>query len=210
MITLAMDTAYRHLTVGLYEDDRLLAGTSFECFKKQSENLFPELEKILEQAGQTMQDIDQVVITDGPGSYTGVRIAMTVAKVLASQRQIPLYTLSTLQLYAGTMPAANVLLDARSHRAYAGHVENGVLTEPETILTEAEYREYLASHPGTLLGDISVDGAIQAQPDFLQNFIDLRQHWMPVENVHAAVPRYLKESDAYKVSPKQQEAKVSG
>lgn len=201
MITLAMDTAYRHLTVGLFEDTKLLAGTSFECFKKQSENLFPELEKALEKAGLTMQDIDQVVITDGPGSYTGVRIAMTVAKVLASQRQIPLYTISTLQLYAGTAPAVNVLLDARGHRAYAGHVENGVLTEPETILTEAEYRKFLDSHPGSLMGDVPVEGTEPVQPDFLQNFIDLQAQWVPVKNVHAAVPRYLKESDAYKTAP---------
>ncbi len=201
MITLAMDTAYRHLIVGLFDDTKLLAGTSFECFKKQSENLFPELEKALEKAGLTMQDIDQVVITDGPGSYTGVRIAMTVAKVLASQRQIPLYTISTLQLYAGTAPAVNVLLDARGHRAYAGHVENGVLTEPETILTEAEYRKFRDSHPGSLMGDVPVEGTETVQPDFLQNFIDLQAQWVPVKNVHAAVPRYLKESDAYKTAP---------
>lgn len=198
MITLAMDTAYRHLTAGLYDDDTLLAGTSSECFKKQSEALFPRLQQILDDAGLSFQDIDQVVITDGPGSYTGVRIAMTVAKVLASQRGIPLYTLSTLQLYAGTAPSASVLLDARSHRAYAGHVENGILTEPEQILTEEEYEGFVTSHPRILLGDVAVGDRIPETPDFLKNFIDLRDQWVPVSNVHAAVPRYLKESDAYK------------
>lgn len=202
MITLCMDTAYKYLTVGLYDDDRLLAGTSYPCFKKQSENLFPEIEQVLQKAGCTWNDIQQVVITDGPGSYTGVRIAMTVAKVLCTQRHIPLYTLSTLQLYAGTARSANVLLDARGHRAYAGHVEQGVLTEPEQILTEDQYEAFLQAHPGTLFGDPMTDQEPQPS-DFLKNFADLRDQWKEVPNVHAAVPRYLKESDAYRTAPKE-------
>ncbi len=76
-----------------------------------------------------------------------------------------------------------------------------MLTEPETILTEAEYRKFLDSHPGSLMGDVPMEGTETVQPDFLQNFIDLQAQWVPVKNVHAAVPRYLKESDAYKTAP---------
>lgn len=202
MITLAMDTAYRYLTVGLYEEDRLLAGISYPCFKKQSEMLFPELEKVLQEAGKTMGDIGQVVITDGPGSYTGVRIAMTVAKVLCSQRHIPLYLLDTLQLYAGAAPSANVLLDARGSRAYAGHVENGELSE-EGILEAADWQPFVQAHPGTLCGDPLLDGQPVQEPDFLRNFMDLKDQWRLAENVHAAVPRYLKESDAYRTGGKE-------
>lgn len=196
MITLAMDTAYKSLTVALFDEDRLLASYSAPCFKHQSEELFPRLEQILKEAGADWKDIGAVVITDGPGSYTGVRIAMTVAKVLCSQFHLPLYTVSTLQLYGGNRPSANVLLDARSHRAYVGHTEYGRLTEPEIILEEGQWEAFLASHPGVLVGD-PLAGPVEPV-DFVQNFMDLRAHWRPVENVHALVPRYLKESEAYR------------
>jgi tRNA threonylcarbamoyladenosine biosynthesis protein TsaB len=78
----------------------------------------------MDAAGLKPMDIDQCVITDGPGSYTGVRIAMTVAKVMCAMRSLPLYTLGTLQLYAGR-ETCTVLLDARGKRAYAASFENG-------------------------------------------------------------------------------------
>lgn len=196
MITLAMDTAYKSLTVALFDEEKLLASYSEECFKHQSEELFPRLEGILKTAGLDWKDIDQVVVTDGPGSYTGVRIAMTVAKVLCSQFHLKLYTLSTLQLYGGMRPAVNVLLDARSHRAYAGHTEYGKLAEPEVILDESEYGAFIDAHPGVLAGD-ELAGPVE-NVDFVRAFMDLRNEWRPVENVHALVPRYLKASEDYK------------
>ena len=71
MISLCMDSAYKQLVLGLYEDDALLAGISLEAFKKQSETIFVELNKLLEQTKLDYKDIDRIVITKGPGSYTG-------------------------------------------------------------------------------------------------------------------------------------------
>lgn len=197
MITLAMDTAYKYLTLALFRDDELLASVSYECFKHQSEELFPQLEKLLEEADLDWKDIDQVVITDGPGSYTGVRIAMTVAKVLCTQFDLPLYTLSTLQIYGDTEGSVNVMLDARSRRAYVGHMEDGRLTESETILEEPDWQEFIEEHPGKLYGDKLMEEEPQVS-DHVSNFVKLKPLWKRVENVHALVPRYLKESGEYK------------
>lgn len=198
MITLAMDTAYKHLILGLYRDGKLLAGTAEECFKHQSESVFPELEKLLAKTGLDYQDIDEIVITDGPGSYTGIRIGMTIAKVLASQFDRKLSVVSTMQLYAGNTGAYNVILDARGKRVYAAHVENGKICGEEEILPLAELPSWLQAHPGTLIGDGYLIGEETPVPDFLKNFMDLRENWRPVDNVHALTPRYLKESDAYR------------
>lgn len=198
MITLAMVSAYKNLVIGLYQDDQLLDGIALEAFKKQSEMIFVELEKLLKKNDLTYHDLGQIVITDGPGSYTGVRIAMTIAKVLASQLHIPLAVLSTMQLYAGPQGKWNVILDARGKRVYAAHVENGCLSEPETILPLDELPAWLQSHEGILAGDTYLLEAEAKPVDYLNNFIQLKPWWRPVENVHALTPRYLKESDAYK------------
>ena len=192
-----MDSAYKQLVLGLYEDDALLAGISLEAFKKQSETIFVELNKLLGQTKLDYKDIDRIVITKGPGSYTGIRIAMTIAKVLCSQMHKELYTISTMQLYAGLEPSANVILDARSHRAYVAHLEKGKIIGGTQILDLEEVKKFLEAHPGKVFGDALLSETETS--NFLKNFIDLKAEYQKVENIHALVPDYLKESDAYKV-----------
>lgn len=199
MISLCMDSAYKQLVLGLYKDKELLAGISLEAFKKQSETIFVELNRLLKETNLDYKDIDRVIITKGPGSYTGIRIAMTIAKVLCSQMHKELYTISTMQLYAGIEKQANVILDARSQRAYVAHVENGQIQGNIQILTLDEVKEFIETNPGILLGDADLMGQDVQKVDFLKNFIELEPYYEKVENIHALVPDYLKESDSYKV-----------
>ena len=198
MISLCMDSAYKHLVIGIYKDQTLLAGIEVEAFKKQSETIFVEMNRLFQEAGLDYCDVDRVVITDGPGSYTGIRIAMTVAKVLCTQMHIPLYCISTMQLYAGMAASANVILDARSKRAYVAHIEQGKVIGDTEILEVDALPAYIESHPGTLYGDGYLVNQENAENTFLKNFIELESEYRFVENVHVLTPQYLKESDAYK------------
>ena len=199
MISLCMDSAYKQLVLGLYKDKELLAGISLEAFKKQSETIFVELNRLLKETNLDYKDIDRVIITKGPGSYTGIRIAMTIAKVLCSQMHKELYTISTMQLYAGIEKQANVILDARSQRAYVAHLEDGQIQGNTQILTLDEVKEFIETNPGIVLGDADLIGQDVQKVDFLKNFIELEPYYEKVENIHALVPDYLKESDSYKV-----------
>lgn len=199
MKTLCLDSAHKHLVIGLYEDGKLICGTSNHAWKTQSETIFPELIRLCEEAGWDSDDIDEVMITDGPGSYTGVRIAMCVAKVLCTRKKLPLYAISTLQLYAGLDEKAFVMLDARSNRAYAGILEHGVFTQEECILTLDEIRERLAKESYHIYGDGELLQVETKTPDFLTNFALMRRYARKIENVHTLVPRYLKDQDAYRV-----------
>lgn len=201
MKTLCLDSAHKYLIIGLYEDGVLQQGCANMSWKKQSETIFPELIRLCKAAHWDSDNIDEVVITDGPGSYTGVRIAMSVAKVLCTRKTIPLYVVSTLQLYAGLDPHAFVMLDARSSRAYVGELKDGLFVEPEGIQTLDDIRNTIKS-----LGDVHCYGDCELidqdsiTPDFLVNFIALRPLARKVDNIHTLTPRYLKEQDAYKVS----------
>ena len=199
MKTLCLDSAHRYLVIGLYENDVLVNGVAKLCWKQQSETLFPELIRLLDEAGWDSDDIDEVVITDGPGSYTGVRIAMTVAKVFCTRKHVPLYCISTLQLYAGLEKHAMVMLDARSKRAYVGFLNEGSFTQEETILTLDEIEACVKDEQYALFGDDLELGLTLQEPDFLKNFIALRPYYRKIDNVHTLTPRYLKDADAYKV-----------
>ena len=194
-----MDSAYKQLVLGLYKDKELLAGISLEAFKKQSETIFVELNRLLKETNLDYKDIDRVIITKGPGSYTGIRIAMTIAKVLCSQMHKELYTISTMQLYAGIEKQANVILDARSQRAYVAHVEDGQIQGNIQVLTLDEVKKFIETNPGILWGDADLMGQDVQKVNFLKNFIELEPYYEKVENIHALVPDYLKESDSYKV-----------
>ncbi|MGM9947141.1 tRNA (adenosine(37)-N6)-threonylcarbamoyltransferase complex dimerization subunit type 1 TsaB [Floccifex sp.] len=196
MISLCMDSAYKNLVLGIYRNDVLLDGISIEAFKKQSETIFVELNRLLKNVKLDYCDIDRFIITDGPGSYTGIRIAMTIAKVLASQMKKELYCISTMQLYAGMDESANVVLDARSKRAYVAHVEKGI-HDCIQILNVEDLPSFLQEHPGTLYGDGYLINQQETKSDFLENFIQVPMR--KIENIHALVPQYLKESDSYKV-----------
>lgn len=196
MISLCMDSAYKSLVLGLYSDGKLLDGVSIEAFKKQSETIFVELNALFEKTGLDYKDVDEVIITDGPGSYTGIRIAMTVAKVLCTQMHKTLKCISTMQLYAGMDASANVILDARSKRAYVAHIEKGQIIGSTQILEVSELDAYLDAHPGTLYGDGYLVDKEESHADFLKNFMEVPTR--TIENIHALVPQYLKESDAYK------------
>ena len=65
MISLCMDSAYKQLVLGLYKDKELLAGISLEAFKKQSETIFVELNRLLKETNLDYKDIDRVIITKG-------------------------------------------------------------------------------------------------------------------------------------------------
>lgn len=197
MKTLFLDTAWKNLIVALLEDGKLVNGECQEAFKRQSETLFVVLKQLLEKTDWTLEDIDQVVVTNGPGSYTGLRLALTSAKILGTQANIPVSVLTTFQLYSGKAKKANVLLDARGNRAYVGHIEQGKVNWMG-ILPLEEISAFLESHPGDLYGEGELIGQKALSSHFLENIEELLPLATSIENIHALSPLYMKESDSYK------------
>lgn len=200
MITLCMDTSHQFLVLTLLRDEQWLAGISLSCWKKQSEMIFLQLNELLKQCGLKPKEIGQVVVTCGPGSYTGVRIAMTIAKVICATANLPLYSLPTMELIGAGIERAAVVLDARSHRAYLGLLENGRLIEKEQVLPLEQIQARLSDGvQRQLLGDLSLLGQPDFYPDLSRSFLLSRPRWQRVENVHLLVPEYMKSADEYLV-----------
>ena len=192
MITLCMDTSHTWLAIGLIKDHQVIGKYQEKCWKKQSEELFPRLIELMDSLNLTSDDIDQIVISKGPGSYTGVRIAMTVAKVFCSMRNLPIYTISTLLLYAGKKDC-RVVTDARGKRVYTCKFKDGKLLEGETAISINE----LSIEDEDIIGDASLVGKEDKWPDIIDNFNDLEDEWEKWDNVHLVVPKYLKSAESY-------------
>lgn len=193
MLTLCIDTAYKYLTCALIKDDKIIASYCEECFKRQSEEVFLALDKIFKEANINKLDIDSICISKGPGSYTGTRIAMSIAKVISEVKHIDLYTISTLRLYASDKQNCMVLMNARADRAYVGvyDKDNQVLKDCVMFVSDIDPKDY------EIIGDGSLLGKDDNFPDISDSFLKTKYMWEKVDNIAYLVPEYLKESESY-------------
>lgn len=193
MLTLCIDTAYKYLTCALVSDDKIIGSYCEECFKKQSEEVFAALDIVFKKANVERKDIDSICISKGPGSYTGVRIAMTIAKTIGELFNIDVYTISTLRLYASNAPKTMVLMDARANRAYAGIYDKDSTIQKDCALeiSAIDIKDY------NLVGDLSLIGKDDTVVDIPEAFLKTKSYWEKVETIAYLVPEYLKESDSY-------------
>src|SRR5207302_8483912 len=104
MITLALDASTYRGTVAVLDDARVLVDATAAMRGKDAELLMPALDRAVRDAGQSLHSVERVVCGAGPGSFTSLRIAASIAKGIAIGRAIPLYAVSSLALIV----AANV------------------------------------------------------------------------------------------------------
>ncbi|WP_056974477.1 tRNA (adenosine(37)-N6)-threonylcarbamoyltransferase complex dimerization subunit type 1 TsaB [Holzapfeliella floricola] len=122
MNVLAMSTATSQLSVALQTANRTVEKNRTDS-RNHSIHLMPTITHILEQENLKLNDIQAVVVAQGPGSYTGVRIGVTAAKTMAKVLNKKLYGVSTLALLARNVLDSEALIvpviDARNHNFFA-------------------------------------------------------------------------------------------
>jgi tRNA threonylcarbamoyladenosine biosynthesis protein TsaB len=196
MHALGIDTSHLFLLIVLMNDEGVVDAIQLDCFKQQSEYIIGQMDELLKRNALTIEDISDIVVTRGPGSYTGVRIGMTVAKVLGSITAKTVHTLSTLQLYAGLKDCL-VLMDARAKRCYVGRYCAGQALQPEEIMTNEEIGKLLEECRCELIGDLHLFGQTDHYEQLAGNFFALKPYWQKEEDVDRLAPEYFKSRKEY-------------
>ena len=194
---LIVDTSHKYLNIGLVEEERIVENYQVESHKSQSEKIVPTIMELFKKHSWSVDDLNGMVITKGPGSYTGVRIAMTVAKVLCTLKPISLYTVSTLQAYGGVLERVCVLIDARSNRAFCGVYDQGKAIIEDCVLPLEDIKRLVDENSYHCVGDTMLLGHKEVDMDIIGNIMALKDEWTLVDNVHTLTPTYLKEQEAY-------------
>lgn len=199
MKTIIMDSANKYLVVALYEDEKCLASLQEEGNRKQSEYAIVYLQKLLQENHLKMSDFDEMVITIGPGSYTGVRVALTIAKTLNATMNIKIKTVSSLKAMAGMKKAISIL-DARSKKVFLGIYNEGKTVVEDCIISLDEFENYQKQYSDyEIVGDTELIGLSEKETDLAHNIYVLSTLEKEIENVDGLVPRYIKEVEAKKI-----------
>ena len=198
MISLVMDTSNSYLAVGLFKDNMCLEAFQEKGSRRQSEKAIPSLKEVLDCHHIALKDVNEMIITSGPGSYTGVRVAMTIVKTLAAVSDVRIKSVSSLAAYAGMNQALSVI-DARGHKVFVGVYENGLPLIKEQVMTLEDFTQLRAEYEDfELVGEVGCLGLDEKECDLCANIYALAQMADPIKNVDLLVPTYIKDVEAKK------------
>ena len=142
MLDLSLDTSTDRYLIVLSEKKTILASIDTPHDHNLSQSLVPSIENILKANFKTVKDISRIFIGIGPGSYTGTRIAVSVAEGLSLALNIPLYSFCSLLAFIPDNTedgSFTFLFDSKhsSHFLLKGQIKNKKITAPlEQILVE--------------------------------------------------------------------------
>nr|WP_263323809.1 tRNA (adenosine(37)-N6)-threonylcarbamoyltransferase complex dimerization subunit type 1 TsaB [Neobacillus sp. Marseille-Q6967] len=134
MTILAIDTSNYALGVALVEEHQVLGEYITNLKKNHSVRIMPAIQTLMKDCERVPGDLTKIVVAKGPGSYTGVRIGVTIAKTLAWSLKLPLVGISSLEILASGTGRyfegyVSPIFDARRGQVYTGlyQYQNGVL-----------------------------------------------------------------------------------
>lgn len=194
MIFLLLDTSDANLLVGLADETGVIDVVCYSAWQRQSELLVNEIHLLLEKHGFSPKDIQAISCGKGPGSYTGIRIALSVAKVMAMALSVPLYLVSSLCLLRKGEGPCICLVNARSKRSYFAVYEGNRALEPDQIRLNADALSYIEAHPDySVCGSVEYLGLASQESDVAQNLYLGMSPENLIENPIGAKPVYLKD-----------------
>lgn len=194
MYQLLLDSSNKYLSVGLSKDGKVFDSIFYDAWQRQSEMMTVEIDNILKRNNLTKKDLNAVVVGIGPGSYTGVRIGITIAKTIGYALKIKVYKVSSLSLLRiGDEPTICVF-NARSGRSYYGVYQGDKVLVQDTVGPNEDLIKYIEEHKDyKLSGDVENLGFESEKFDIIANLAKGYKQENVVDNIFTLNPVYLKE-----------------
>ncbi|MFT4416897.1 tRNA (adenosine(37)-N6)-threonylcarbamoyltransferase complex dimerization subunit type 1 TsaB [Fredinandcohnia humi] len=220
MKVLSIDTSNYVLGIAITDGDKVVGEFITNLPKNHSVRAMPAIEQLLTECGMKPNDVEKIVVAKGPGSYTGVRIGVTIAKTLAWSLQIPLVGVSSLEVVAANGRYFNGCLvpifDARRGQVYTGlykyEEQKLVCVEVDQIVLLADWLSELKRKETPVLfigNDVTIhEEKIKTELADLA-YVAPYTDWNPrpselamlgmnkePEDVHSFVPNYIRLAEA--------------
>ena len=142
MMMLALDTTATVATAAVFRDGILIAEREADAGKKHAETVLPMIEQLLEMNKTLISQIDYFAVDIGPGSFTGVRIGVSLVNALAFATEKKIIPVNALRVLAESVKTSDrpvcAMIDARNGNAYAALYQDGqTIIEPCAVETES-------------------------------------------------------------------------
>ena len=146
MLTFAITTTTKLAGLSLYKNDKLLGEIHVEMAKTHSTTILEQIDSLLKWTGKKLDEIENVIVSIGPGSFTGVRIAISVVKGLFFGRNVNFYEVNeldalgfqayyNLEVNLGNNEDVKIysLIDSRKEKIYCAAYETSVESELKLV-----------------------------------------------------------------------------
>ena len=193
MLYVILDSSATYLTVAIASKTKVIESVSYEAWQCQSEKMIPELQKLLEKYHYSSKDISRVIVGVGPGSYTGIRIAITTAKILALSLKVPVYPVSSLHILKDGSKPTITLMNARSNRSFFAVYQGNKVIEEDQTMTNDKVNEYISSHPEYIVkGELKYLGREDNVGNIAREAFSLIKYLEKAEDPLAVKPIYMR------------------
>lgn len=197
MKTLFIDTSNSFVSIAMIDNGKVISKISKENFNEHSKYAISYVDEVLKSAGAKPNEIDVIMVVNGPGSFTGIRIGVTIAKIFAYLENIPVITVSSLKSLALSTDRGIILslIDAKNDNYYLALYNDNYeeIIEPH-FANKEEIEKILLKY-----NDIKIASNANIQFDNVEvidtlNLERIYQYYINSEklNAHMVLPNYLK------------------
>lgn len=202
MKTLYIDTSSSFLYAGILEDTNILQEVKKEFGQDLSKEALPEIDKLFKKAKLNPKDINRIVVVNGPGSFTGIRIGITIAKTYAWALNLDIITVNALEAMSISCEEKInhvPILDARRGYVFAAiyDKDSNIILKPQHILLEELQKELNKIDEYVIISNDEIDefeDKYKYDPN-ISKIVEKVINRKPI-NPHAVNPEYLKLTEA--------------
>lgn len=202
MKTLYIDTSSSFLYAGILEDTNILQEVKKEFGQDLSKEALPEIDKLFKKTKLNPKDINKIVVVNGPGSFTGIRIGITIAKTYAWALNLDIITVNALEAMSiSCEEKVNhvPILDARRGYVFAAiyDKDSNIILKPQHILLEELQKELNKIDKYIVISNDEIDEFedIYKYDPNISKIVEKVNNRKPI-NPHAVNPEYLKLTEA--------------
>lgn len=199
MRILLIDTSTSNLTVSIIENNNILYNYKEKIITDMSSKIMPIIDNGLKQFNLNISDIDKIFVVNGPGSFTGIRVGVTVAKTIAWALKKDIVPISSLELMATTDTDKNYIvpmIDARRGNVFTGIYDKDLncIKEDKLINLEEFIKELDNTYEYVSYDNINIDNLKEPNINILKV---INKHINDEgANAHNLNPNYLKLTEA--------------
>lgn len=193
MKTLVLDTSTNLLYISFIFDNKVVYEVKSVGLNNHSDYLLDLIQKGLNENEIQIKDFDKIILGIGPGAYTGLRVSMSVAKMFSWTLNIPLYSISSLDLLtSGYKEDALYLLKFKAKKGYIYHKAFEIKEGQKNLLTNEMFvnDEFIDSYNQSNYDKVT----IVTNDLYNIDVLNIKEKEIKlVDNVHALEPNYLRE-----------------